>query len=117
MPERSQSKLCGGSAEAGQLADQWRSPSELTGATRYNPQLTRCSSQPSAPFPGISTSLSPFGCRPSRMAATMSGATQVSGTRRRCRRPSRSTCSARLVIDFARPLSIRRRQRCAGTRL
>ena len=34
------------------------------------------------PFPSISASLSPFGCRPSRIASTMSGARQVSGSSR-----------------------------------
>jgi hypothetical protein len=45
-------------------------------------QALRCSSQTSGPFPSISANRSPFGCRPSRMASTMSGAKQVSGRRR-----------------------------------
>jgi hypothetical protein len=43
------------------------------------PKTRRCSAHPSGPFPSISASLSPFGCRPSRMASTMSGARPVSG--------------------------------------
>jgi len=46
------------------------------------PHFSRCSPHPSGPFPSISPSLSPFGCRPSRIASTMSGARQVSGSRR-----------------------------------
>ncbi len=45
-------------------------------------QVACCSCQPSGPFPSISASLSPFGCRPSRIASTMSGARQVSGRSR-----------------------------------
>ena len=41
-----------------------------------------CSFQVSGPFPNISASLSPLGCRPSRIASTMSGAKQVSGRNR-----------------------------------
>ena len=77
-----------------------------------NPHLTRCSSHPIGPFPSISASLSPFGCRPSSIASTMSGARQESGRSRQTKAPS---CSARLVIELACPLSIRRRQRCART--
>src|SRR5690606_24414087 len=38
------------------------------------PPALRCSPQSIGPFPSISASLSPFGCRPSRIASTMSGA-------------------------------------------
>jgi hypothetical protein len=42
----------------------------------------RCSVQISGPFPSISASRSPFGCRPSRIASTISGARQVRGRSR-----------------------------------
>jgi hypothetical protein len=37
---------------------------------------------PAAPFPSTSASRSSFGCRPSRIASTMSGARQVRGRSR-----------------------------------
>ena len=51
------------------------------------------------PFPSISASLSPFGCRPSRIASTMSGARQVSGRSRHTKGSVTPCCSARSVID------------------
>ena len=75
-----------------------------------SPQALRCSSQPSGPFPNISASLSPFGCRPSTIASTMSGARQVSGSGRQTKATVTPSGSARSVIDFAFPHSIRRRQ-------
>jgi hypothetical protein len=75
------------------------------------PQTHRCSSQFRGPFPSISASLSPFGCRPSRIASTMSGAKHVSGSNRQTYASVTPSCSARSAIDFARPLSIWRRQR------
>jgi Trehalase len=49
---------------------------------RTQPQAVRCSSQANGPFPSISDSVSPFGCRSSSIASTMSGARQVSGRSR-----------------------------------
>jgi hypothetical protein len=46
------------------------------------PKARSCSCHAIGPFPSISASLSPFGCRPSRIASTTSGATQVSGRSR-----------------------------------
>jgi hypothetical protein len=46
------------------------------------PHLARCSFQAGGPFPNTPASLSPLGCRPSRIASTMSGARQVSGSSR-----------------------------------
>jgi hypothetical protein len=46
--------------------------------------MLRCSSHASGAFPSISASLSPFGCRPSRIASTMSDAKQVSGREPAC---------------------------------
>ena len=45
----------------------------------------------------------------------MSGARQVSGSSRQTYASVTPSCSARSVIDFACPLSILRRQRCART--
>jgi hypothetical protein len=42
-----------------------------------NRQAPRCSSHASGPFPSISANRSPFGCRPSKIASTMSGARQA----------------------------------------
>ena len=47
----------------------------------------------------------------------MSGARQVSGSRRQRYATVTPSCSARSVIDFALPRSIRRRHRCARTSL
>jgi hypothetical protein len=63
------------------------------------PQARRCSSHPSGPFPSISASRSSFGCRPSRIASTMSGAKQVSGSSRQTKAAVTPSCSARSVID------------------
>jgi hypothetical protein len=41
------------------------------------PQVFLWAFHASGPFPNNSASLSPFGCRPSRIASTMSGARQV----------------------------------------
>jgi hypothetical protein len=41
-----------------------------------------CPSHAIGPFPSTSASLSPFGCRPSSTASTMSGARQVRGRMR-----------------------------------
>ena len=83
---------------------------------RYFPETPKRSNSPihslivpsSGPLPSTSAKL--FGRRLSRIASTMSGARQVSGR-------SRPSCLARSVIDLARPLSIRRRHRCARTTL
>jgi hypothetical protein len=45
-------------------------------------QAPRCSSHATGPFPSISASFNPLGCRPSRIASTISGARQVSGRSR-----------------------------------
>jgi hypothetical protein len=47
-----------------------------------DPSVALCPSQARGTFPSTSASLSPFGCRPSRIASTMSGAKQVSGSSR-----------------------------------
>ena len=75
----------------------------------------RCSPQPRGPFPSISANLSPFGCRPSRIASTMSGARQVSGRSRHTYALVTPSCSARSVIDRACLHSTVRRQQCART--
>jgi len=84
-------------------------------AVELNPKLVRCSLHAVALEPSISASRSPFGCRPSRIASTMSGAKQVSGRSRQTKATVTRSCSAKSVIDRACPLSILRRQRCART--
>ena len=46
------------------------------------PQASLWALHTRGPFPNSSASRSPFGCRPSRLASTMSGAKQVSGRSR-----------------------------------
>jgi hypothetical protein len=57
-----------------------------------------------------SASLSPFGCRSSRIASTISGATHVNGRSRQTQASVTPFCSAMSVIDLAPP-SIPRRRR------
>ena len=57
-------------------------PSDASHTAPKEPQALRCSSHLSGPFPSISASLKPFGCRQSSIASTMSGARQVSGSNR-----------------------------------
>ena len=83
------------------------------GAGPPRPAL-RCSSQPRGLLPSISASLNSVGCRPSRIASTMSGARQVSGGSRQTKAAAASFSSVESVIDFAFPLLIRRPP---GTRL
>jgi Na+/H+ antiporter 1 len=70
-------------------ANRSREPFLSRSVSIADPQFVRCSFQFSGPFPSISASLSPFGCRPSRIASTMSGARQVSGRSRQTHAPSR----------------------------
>ena len=90
---------------AGPYADERSSALRVRGRA---PQTLRCSSQPSGPFLNISASLSPFACRPSRMASTISSARQVSEGSRQTKATVTPSCSAMSVIDLAFPPSIRR---------
>jgi hypothetical protein len=70
-------------------------------ALREEPQAPRCSSQAAATEPSISASLSPFGCRPSRIASTMSGARHVRGRSR-----ARSAAPGSDLLDEAAAASV-----------
>jgi hypothetical protein len=64
----------------------WRQPRGAASCQLLKPQVSLWAFQASGPFPSTSESLNPLGCRPSRIASTMSAPSRSAGADDRHRR-------------------------------